>query len=154
MKHCVYWTWTVLKAFDNKNIVAFFCNLLNKQLLVRDGSNFLLLFKSDGVAGSVRCCLFIGRSGLWWSRSHDKWFSILLKAWQGGCTCLLHQWGYFKREKWIISSPSANTLPVYLFLVFFFFFLAALAACGGSQAMDQTCATAITRATAVTMLDP
>ena len=38
--------------------------------------------------------------------------------------------------------------------IFFFFFLAAPALCGNSGARDQTCATAATRAVAMTMPDP
>ena len=43
---------------------------------------------------------------------------------------------------------------IYLKHVFVFSFFAAPAACGSSQARDQTLATAVTRVKAVAMLDP
>ena len=50
-----------------------------------------------------------------------------------------------------------HSMKYILFLSFIFFFFgggAAPAACGSSQARGQTCATAVTRATAVTTLNP
>ena len=56
--------------------------------------------------------------------------------WQMSTTLLFA----FPKSPWLYSS--------------FFFFLATPVACGSSQARDQTCATAMIGATAVTRLDP